>query len=130
MQDKPEPAEILSAVANFLRNEVMPEAKGHLAFKARVAVNAIDLVRRQIELAQPLEQAEAHRLAVLLGHEAGLAEGNHELARRIAEGAIDLETPGLFDHLRLTTLAKLAVDQPRYSGYLAALPAVATPEGN
>src|SRR5689334_20527413 len=130
MQDEPKPAEILSAVAEFLRHVVVPEAKGRTAFKARVAINAIELVRRQIELAQPLEQAEAHRLAALLGHETGLDEGNRELARRIAEGLIDLETEGLLDHLRLTTLAKLAVDQPRYSGYLAALPAIVTPEGD
>ncbi len=34
---------------------------------------------------------------------------------------MDLETPGLADHLWETTLAKLAVDQPNYWGYRAAL---------
>ncbi|WP_441232065.1 DUF6285 domain-containing protein [Tardiphaga sp. 215_C5_N2_1] len=130
MQDKPEPVDILSAVAEFLRNEVGPIVKGRLAFRARVAVNAIELVRRQIELPQPLEQEEVRRLAELLRHETSLDEGNRELAQRIADGSIGPDTQGLLDHLRLTTLAKLAVDQPRYSGYLAALPAAVTPEGN
>ena len=40
---------------------------------------------------------------------------------RIAAGELTLETPGLADHLWRTTLAKLAVDQPTYWGYRAAL---------
>ncbi len=130
MQDQPHPAEILAAVTAFLRDVVVPEAKPRTAFQARVAANAIDLVRRQIELAGPLDDAERQRLAALLGHDAELEPGNRELAQRIAEGAIGIDAPGLLDHLRATTLAKLAVDQPRYSGYLAALPADTTLEGN
>ena len=40
---------------------------------------------------------------------------------RIRAGELTLETPGLADHLWATTLAKLAVDQPNYAGYRAAL---------
>jgi hypothetical protein len=36
---------------------------------------------------------------------------------RIAAGAVDLNTPGLAEHLWATTLAKLAVDQPTYASY-------------
>jgi hypothetical protein len=34
---------------------------------------------------------------------------------------MDLDTVGLAEHLRETTLAKLAVDQPRYAAYRRAL---------
>lgn len=121
MQDQPEPREILATVAAFLRDTVVPESRPRTAFQARVAANAIDLVSRQIARAGASDAAERARLAHLLGEDLPLAEANATLADRIAEGAADVTTPGLLDHLLATTLAKLAVDQPTYSGYRAAL---------
>ena len=36
MQDEPTPAELIKAVADFLRNEIAPQISGHNAFKLRV----------------------------------------------------------------------------------------------
>ncbi len=121
MQDQPEPREILATVAVFLRDTVVPESRPRTAFQARVAANAIDLISRQITLAGASDAAERARLAHLLGADLPLAEANAALADQIAEGVANLTTPGLLDHLLATTLAKLAVDQPTYSGYRAAL---------
>jgi hypothetical protein len=121
MQDEPKPAEMLAAVAAFLREVVIPEAKPRTAFQARVAANALDLVGRQIELAPAEEAAEMERLKALLGRDAPLADLNAALAEALASGALDLTSPGVEAHLFATTLAKLAVDQPSYSGYRAAL---------
>ena len=123
MQDEPKPTEMLAAVAAFLREVVIPEAKPRTAFQARVAANALDLVGRQIELAPAEEAAEIERLKVLLGQDAPLADLNAALADRLASGALDLTSPGVEAHLTAVTLAKLAVDQPSYSGYRAALAA-------
>ncbi len=41
---------------------------------------------------------------------------NRALCVLIREGAIDLNTPGLADHLTLTTRDKVTIDQPNYSG--------------
>ena len=78
-------------------------------------------MRRQIELAPAADQAEQRRLESLLGHSGPLADLNAELCRRIADGEVGLNTPGVREHLWETTLAKLAVDQPNYWGYRAAL---------
>jgi hypothetical protein len=89
------------------------------------------MVRRQLELAPAAEAAERHRLAALLGMDGDLLALNAELSRRLENGAIDPEAPAVRDHLWETTLAKLAVDQPHYWGYQAALadrPAPAKPE--
>ncbi len=51
MQDEPTPTELIKAVADFLRNEITPQIKGHNAFKLRVGINALDLVTRQLTLA-------------------------------------------------------------------------------
>ena len=65
--------------------------------------------------------AERERLSALLGGEAPLEVQNRALCRAIRAGEITLDTPGLREHLRATTLAKLAVDQPSYSGYRRAI---------
>ncbi len=121
MQDPPTPSEILGAVAQFLRTAMTGEATGALAFQARVAANALEMAGRQLELAPAAERGEHERLRTLLGADGELLALNRELARRIRAGEVDPHTPALADHLWTVTLDKLAVDQPSYSGYRAAL---------
>jgi hypothetical protein len=117
MQDDPTPVELIGAAADFLRNDIMPQLSGHSAFKLRVAINALDLVARQLRLEPASDAAEAVRLKGLLGADGSLPELNRELAARIARGEARLDTPGIADHLWQTTLDKLAIDQPNYGSY-------------
>src|ERR1044072_2941944 len=117
MQDEPTPSELIKAVADFLRNELTPQISGHSAFKLRVAINALDLVTRQLALEGSSDAAELARLSQLLGIEGSLFDLNRALAKRIASGEADLDAPGRSEHLWQTTLAKLAVDQPNYAAY-------------
>ena len=117
MQDEPTPEELIKAVANFLRDDIAPAISGHAAFKLRVAINALNLVTRQLALEQSGNLDEAVRLSGLLGMQGTLKELNGVLAARIASGEAGLQTPGLADHLWRMTMDKLAVDQPNYSSY-------------
>jgi hypothetical protein len=117
MQDEPTPTELIKAVADFLRNEITHEIKGHNAFKVRVGINALDLVTRQLALQGPGDAAEAARLKALLGMDGSLMELNRALSEKIAKGEVDLQTPGLAEHLWQTTMDKLAIDQPNYGSY-------------
>ncbi len=117
MQDEPTPEELVKAVADFLRNDIAPAITGHNAFKLRVAINALDLVTRQLRLEEGSDAAEAARLSKLLGQQGSLGDLNRALADRIAMGEADLQTPGLAEHLWQTTMDKLAVDQPNYGSY-------------
>jgi len=117
MQDEPTPTELIKAVADFLRSDIAPMISGHNAFKLRVSINALDLVTRQLALEQGGDAAEAVRLSRLLGVQGSLVDLNRMLADRIAKGEVDLQTPGLADHLWQTTMDKLAVDQPNYGSY-------------
>jgi hypothetical protein len=121
MQDQPTPSEILGAVARFLKEVVAHETTGATNFNVRVAANALEMMRRQLELAPAAEARELTSLKALLGAEGELADLNAELARRLAAGELDIATPGVADHLWDVTLTKLAVDQPTYWGYRAAL---------
>lgn len=117
MHQRPDLQDLLSAVALFLREQAMPQLQGHAAYQARVAANMVDIVRRQLAQAPEAEAQELQRLHQLLQHDGSLAELNALLCERIADGRIDLHTPGLAEHLWWTTLDKLAVDQPGYESF-------------
>jgi hypothetical protein len=117
MQDPPTVDELLESTSTFLREVAVPQLSGHAAFHARVAANALELVRRELALGTQCVHAEQARLESLLNARGSLTELNQLLCRRIAAGSLDLDTPGLADHLWATTLAKLAIDQPSYAPY-------------
>src|SRR6202011_3333413 len=98
MQDEPTPTELTKAVADFLRNDIAPQIGGHNGFKLRVAINALDLVTRQLTSEKGSDAAEAMRLTRLLGMDGSLIELNRVLSDKIAKGELDLLTPGLAEH--------------------------------
>lgn len=108
--------ELVEAVRDFLEQKAMPELKGHTAFHARVAANALSIVARELEQGPNSAKGELERLRTLLGHDGTLEDLNRELSRRIRAGDFTLTTPGLADHLTITTGEKVAIDQPNYSG--------------
>jgi hypothetical protein len=116
MMDQPSMRELVDAVREFLETRAMPELKGHTAFHARVAANALAIVVRELEQGGRSAHDEAARLRGLLGHDGTLEDLNRELCKRIRAGTFTPETPGLVEHLEKTTRAKIAIDQPGYSG--------------
>lgn len=121
MYDRPDMVELVAIVREFLERQAMPALEGRVAFHARVAANALAIVERELEQGSRETDRELARLRTLLGTDGDLDALNRELCRRLRSGEVSVETPGLLDHLRATTLAKLAVDQPHYSGYRRAL---------
>ena len=121
MNDRPSPEQLIGAVRDFLERVALPKLDGRASFHARVAANALAIVERELALGPDQDAAERGRLRTLLCRDAPLLDQNRELCRRIRAGEIGLDTPVLLEHLRETTLAKLAVDQPGYSGYRRAL---------
>jgi hypothetical protein len=116
MMDQPSIKEIVDVVRDFLEKRAMPELKGHTAFHARVAANALGIVSRELALGPASANEEQKRLVHLLGRDGSLDELNRELCKRIREGALDLGNAELTEHLTLTTRDKVAIDQPSYSG--------------
>lgn len=118
MQDLPENTALLASVEAFLKDDVMPQLDPAGAFRARVSANVLGMVRRHLEQAsQDSAHDERDLLTRLTGKKGTLAGLTTELCRLIAEGTLAPDNPNLRDYLWLTTLAKLAVDQPKYSGY-------------
>lgn len=104
----PDAAQIVTAVREFLREEVMPGTEGALSFHARVAANLLDVLDRELAQGPAGEERFEAALARL-----GCADET-ELALRIREGDLDLEDPGLAEALWVITRDRLAVANPRY----------------
>ena len=121
MQDRPTLRELLDAAEDFLRTDLRPQLTGHAAFHTLVTANVLAIVKRELDSFEAVNAAELERLRALLGTEGGLRELNRELCRRIRAGEIAIADAQLVDHLIRTTLAKIAIDNPRYAGYRTAL---------
>jgi hypothetical protein len=115
MMDQPSAVELVKAVQSFLETRAIPELKGHTAFHARVAANALAIVARELEQRPMADQAEMARLRSLINDDADIHALNRDLCRRIRNGDIDIGDHALAHHLRETTRAKVLIDQPNYS---------------
>lgn len=119
MQDQPAPADVLDLVVTHLRDRVLPKLDPRDQFELRVSIAALQLVQRSLQRETASDAAERERLAVLLGYNGELLAQNQRLADRIRTGELNLAT--VADHLRATTLEKLAIDQPSYVAYQRAM---------
>lgn len=81
--DPPTAAQLTEAVREWLESQVMPSVSGAMQFHARVAVNVLAMVEREIELGPA--QHERHAAGL---RELGCAD-DADLARRIRAGGLD-----------------------------------------
>ena len=105
----PTAAELLEAVGELLRGDVMGATDGQVRFHARVAANVVDIVGRELVLGPAHAAAHAQRLAAL-----GVAD-DAELAARIRSGDLYHRSDEVVAVVRSTVADKLAVANPRYS---------------
>lgn len=116
-QDRPTAAELLSAIADFLRAEAIPAldcAEPRLAFQMRVAVNSLAVLERESRLGPAADAREQARLVTLLGRDGSLDELNRELARQLRSGQRDERDAALMAHLEATIADKIAIANPKW----------------
>lgn len=107
LHGRPSVRELVEAVEEFLRTEVMPRSEPGLAFHARVAANVLGIVGRELD--DPAADAE-HREALGAlgaGDRAALADG-------IRTGRLDPGDPEVRRVVRDEVTARLRVANPRY----------------
>lgn len=122
MMDRPSLLEIVTAVREFLDTQALPQLQGHTAYHGRVAVNALKIAERELAGGADAAAVELEGLRALLGDgtEGDLEQLNRRLCEAIRQGEMGFQTPGLAAHLRRTTIDKVAIDQPGYSGLATA----------
>jgi hypothetical protein len=116
-QDRPTAAELLAAIADFLREEALPaldRAEPRLGFQMRVAANSLAILGREARLGPAADLREHERLMKLLGRDGTLDELNRELARQIRTGQRDERDAALMAHLEATIADKIAIANPKW----------------
>ena len=106
--DRPSAAELVTAVREFLERDILDATEGRVRFHARVAINALGMVERELALGPAQAAAHAVRLARL-----GVA-GDAELAAAIRAGDLDDRAAAVRTALIESVRDKLRVANPRY----------------
>jgi hypothetical protein len=115
MLGEPNAKHLIEAAAGFLEKTAAPQLTGHAAFHARVAINVLHIVARELELGPAAAAAETRRLKALLGRDGDLDGLRRELCARLSTGAMTAQTAGLLDHLLATAADRVAIEQPGYA---------------
>ena len=119
--NRPNKKELVEAVREFLENKLQPAVEGQISLHTRIAVNMLKIVERELTLGPDLDQRELERLHALLDQEGTLEDLNAVLCQKLKSGEIDYRNKKLIEHLRLTSLGKLSIDNPEYSAYKRAV---------
>ena len=112
----PTASELIEAVIRFIEDRAAPQLKDRDAFLARVAVNALNTVRREIEQGPAAEASATERLKAILGRDGTWTELNEALCTGIADGSIDAADPAVMAHLKASIIDQVRIDQPNYAG--------------
>ena len=106
--DMPTAEELVESVREWLERDVMTQTSGRLQFHARVAVNVLAMVERELQVGAQQAAAHADRLADL-----GCAD-DAELAARIRSGELDDRADEVRALVWASVRDKLAVANPKY----------------
>lgn len=109
----PKTEELVQAVALWV-DQIRPSLDPRNAFLARVAVNVLSVVERELTQGPAAEARAVQAMAGLLGHGGDFAALNAELCARIRAGELTVEAPGLLAALGDMARDQLAIDQPKY----------------
>jgi Domain of unknown function (DUF6285) len=109
-QDKPDAAELLEAVAEYLFAELRPEVPGEQRFRVLVAANVCAVVAREIRAGEGPALADDELFRELLGDDGDAAD----LSRRIREGDFDSDLDRLAERLSEHVKRKLEIARPGY----------------
>ncbi|MFZ9628632.1 MAG: DUF6285 domain-containing protein [Ilumatobacteraceae bacterium] len=107
--DRPTAAELVESVREWLERDLLPATSGRLQFHARVAMNALAMVERELALGSEMAERHAARLGRL-----GVAD-DAELAARIRSGDLDDRLDEVRSLVWESVRDKLAVANPNYA---------------
>jgi hypothetical protein len=106
--DRPTAAELLEALHEWMERDLLPGVDGRLQFHTRVAINMIDIVRRELELG-PDQEVQQQEVLSSFG-----MNDEAELAAAIREGSFDSNLVEVLNRLRPVVEDKVRVANPRY----------------
>jgi len=113
--DRPTNAELVEVVSEFLEKEIKINLPDHLAFKTQIAINVLNIVKREQQNEKILSK-ESKEILLNLFKDPNKAN-IRELAKQIETGELKLDDKELQEVLIEITKKKISVDNPKYSTY-------------
>jgi hypothetical protein len=114
-QDRPNKAELLDAVIEYLMDELFPTLDGELAFHARVSANLLTILKRELELGEQMDADELGHLRARLKDDQGTLDTlTQTLANKIRAGDLDDQRAQVMADVKKTVEDKLRVVSPKY----------------
>jgi len=113
--DRPTNAELVEVVSEFLEKEIKINLPDHLAFKTQIAINVLNIVKREQQNEKILSK-ESKEILLNLFKDPNKAN-IRELAKQIETGELKLDNKELQEVLIEITKKKISVDNPKYSTY-------------
>ena len=115
--DRPTSAELVEVVSEFLEKKIKSNLPDHLAFKTQIAINVLNIVKRELQNEEVLTK-ESREILLTLFKDSDSDKANiEELAKQIKTGELKLENKELQEALIEITKKKISVDNPKYSTY-------------
>ena len=115
--DRPTSAELVEVVSEFLEKKIKSNLPDHLAFKTQIAINVLNIVKRELQNEEVLTK-ESRVILLTLFKDSDSDKANiEELAKQIKTGELKLENKELQEALIEITKKKISVDNPKYSTY-------------
>ena len=113
--DRPTSEELVEVVSEFLEKDIKNHLPNHLAFKTQIAINVLNIVKRELTNEEVLKKETQTILLNLLkdSDEANIKQ----LAKQIEKDHIKLDNVELQEALIEITKKKISVDNPEYSTY-------------
>jgi len=106
--DVPSAAQLVESVREWLQRDVLASTEGRLQYHARVAINVLSIVERELAVGADQHAAHAERLQAL-----GVAD-DAELSAAIRSGALDDRLDEVRELVWQSVRDKLAVANPKY----------------
>lgn len=126
---QPNVSQLCDALQGFLTTEVAPAVDDDaIKYKLKIAMNVLGIIARESELGENFRQLEHSALNEYLGDDPeslGVestaperTDINQRLLDHIRSGDIASRQDNLLATLERITVAKMAIDNPRYASYL------------
>ncbi len=113
ISNRPTRDELFGALRESL-TALVQQTEGMTKFELRVAIQALDILGREMQFGPAAAEDERQRLAGFLGHDAGLIELRSELCERLRNGSVRHDDVGLLELLRAGVEARIAIDNPQF----------------
>lgn len=114
MRSQPDAATLMRLAVDYLDTSIYPTLSGPERYRARVALNALRIVEREIALGPALERAESDELQAMRLDGHANPPSLETLVQEIESGKVSLDNRELRTFLRNNLRRALSVNNPRW----------------